>query len=134
MCACTKVDYVMKDFVGVYHYKHMYKEYHILDYLILNNDSTYLHVYINNNDTIRHISKWSFSRVGQYETLQFYNWEWFEKEHCFSEEHWEIYSPFEYSPYSLRFHPDVDEVLFRIDSIEAADIGIKEDSVVWEIE
>ena len=132
--ACTKVEYVMKDFIGVYYYEHMYKEYNILDYLILNSDSTYIHVYIYNNDTIRHIGKWYFSGADQYEDFHFYDWEWFNKEHCFPEECWETYSPFDYSPYSIRFHPDANEVLYRVDSVEAASIGIKEDSIVWKIE
>ncbi len=129
----------MKDFVGIYYYKRLYDDYSIIDYLILKNDSTYRHVYVNGEDTIMYESKWKFFKSDKnHWSFEFYSWLWMEKEssipwHESGKEAYRI-PPFYYTPYVIGFNPDDDEHFWRIDSVDAIKLCIKEDSVVWKME
>ncbi len=45
LCGCGR-KYTMDDYVGVYCYTYFKNEYQIVDYVVLNKDGSYRHIYI----------------------------------------------------------------------------------------
>lgn len=137
LCGCRR-KYTRDDYVGVYCYTYLKDEYQIIDYVVLNKDSCYRHMYIENGDTTENIGTWE--RFKYKTEIAFYlnDWVMTEKENkaIFNKEnieYWKFYTPFSYSPYLLRFSPDADVDFWRIDSLEAIQLGIKEEGVIWKL-
>ena len=131
--ACKHTE-TMKDYVGVYYYKRILREYRILDYLILEKGGTYRHVYIDNNDTIKHEGNWRFFKCNDNSyRLDFCEWCWIKKENYpYKDEMISYYVPvFDFSSSLLSFSPDVNIDFWRIDSLEAIQLGIKEEGITW---
>ena len=137
LCGCRR-KYTRDDYVGVYCYTYFKNEYQIIDYVVLNKDCSYRHIYIENEDTTESIGTWE---LFQYKTdIDLYLNDWVmtgkEKE-SFSyrgnNDYSEYISPFSKSPYLLRFNPDIDIDFWRIDSLEAIELGIKEEGVIWKM-
>lgn len=131
--SCGTHNYERTDYIGVYYYKLLYKEYGILNYLILRNDSTYQFVYIDKNDTLKNSDKWYYRREGDFMRIRFYRWCFLGMgtETAYDKEQTSIYCAFYQSPSCLGFSPDVDANFWRIDSLEAIQLGIKEEGITW---
>lgn len=132
--SCGSRNYKMEDYVGVYYYKYLYRKYKDLNYLVLGQDSVYKHVYVSKEDTLVHRGKWCYEKEGDYMCLRFYDWIMLGKgkDRAGHLEAWLMHAFYE-SPNLLGFHPDADVDFWRVDSIEAAQLGIKEDSLVWKM-
>jgi hypothetical protein len=71
---------------------------------------------------------------GDFMRIRLYDWIFWGKvkDITNTEKMW-FMSAFYESPYLLGFNPDTDVDFWRIDSLKAAQLGIKEDSVVWKM-
>ena len=130
--SCSTHNYERTDYVGVYYYKLLYKEYGILNYLILRNDSTYQLVYIEKNDTLLNMGKWYLKNDVDITEVGFFDWCFLGKGKERAHNNlrgWMI--TFYESPSCLEFDPDVNVDFWRIDSLEAIQLGIKEEDVIW---
>ena len=137
LCGCKR-KYTRDDYVGVYCYTYFIDEYHIIDYVVLNKDGSYRHIYIENEDTTESIGTWKLFQRDNYHNMYLNDWVMtgVEKEafkHEVNNDYLRDISPFSESPYLLRFNPDLDVDFWRIDSLEAIQLGIKEDSVIWKM-
>ena len=130
--SCGTHNYERTDYIGVYYYKLLYKEYGILNYLILRNDSAYKQVYIEKEDTLLNVGKWYLKNDVDDTEVVFFDWSFLGKgeETAYNKwRGWEI--TFYESPSCLGFSPDVDANFWRIDSLEAIQLGIKEEGITW---
>ncbi len=130
--SCGTHNYERTDYIGVYYYKLLYKEYGILNYLILRNDSAYKQVYIEKEDILLNVGKWYLKNDVDDTEVGFFDWSFLGKgkETAYNKwRGWEI--TFYESPSCLGFSPDVDANFWRIDSLEAAQLGIKEEGITW---
>lgn len=134
LCSCNYRNYERSDYVGVYCYKYLRKKNKILNYLVLRQDSTYKLVYVNQADTLVNTGKWYYLPQGDVMRVRLYDWVYLGvvKDITNIDKMWFMCAFYE-APNLLGFHPDADVDFWRVDSIEAAQLGIKEDSVVWKM-
>lgn len=129
---CNTHNYEKTDYIGMYYYKFLYKQYGVINYLILKNDSTYQFVYIEKNDTLRNMGRWYLKKDVNYAEVGFFDWIFLGKGKEWANNNLQgwIISVYQ-TPSCLCFSPDVDIDFWRIDSLEAAQLGINVEGVKW---
>lgn len=132
--SCSRQKYQMDDFVGVYYYKYLHKRHGILNYLILKRDSTYALVYTDASGKFINTGKWDYKEPKDWKPrLCFSDWKMFGKAKDVYDLRARDVILYYDTPYCIEFNPDTDVDFWRVDSVEAARLGIKEENVIWAV-
>lgn len=126
-------EHTENEYLGLFICQYQFEDKSALHYLILNEDKTYLHRYILNQDTANNVGKWNFyiSNYDKKWTFDIYDWKNFGAfvGECISDSCW--LKQVRFSKKCIWFYLDWDYKFVKIDSLEAARLGIKEDGVQW---
>ena len=118
---CHKAEYKRDDYIGVYYYDLVKRHDHTLDYIILYQDSTFYH---KASDGRIERGKWKYVKYKGMEDIYFDESISCSKG-CYS-------STLSCSPDKLSFEIDLDVDFYRVDSVEARQMGITAENVIWD--
>ena len=119
---CHKAEYKSDDYIGVYYYDVVKRHDHIVDYIILYQDSTFYH---KASDGHIERGKWKYVKYKEMEDIYFDESISCSKG-CYS-------STLSCSPDKLSFEIDLDVDFYRVDSVEARQMGITAENVIWDM-